>query len=76
MKIWAVQLVLNFLWSPTFFGAKMMGLALVVIALLLASIGLFIATAWQVRSEGRAGGTVATGAGLAARYRGQPLLGV
>ena len=47
MKIWAVQLVLNLLWSPTFFGAKMMGLALVVIVLLLASIGLFIATAWN-----------------------------
>ncbi|TIT49222.1 MAG: tryptophan-rich sensory protein, partial [Mesorhizobium sp.] len=42
MKIWGAQLVLNFLWSPTFFGAKMMELALVVIVFLLASIVLFI----------------------------------
>lgn len=45
MKIWGAQLVLNFLWSPTFFGAKLMGPALVIIVLLLASIILFIARA-------------------------------
>ncbi|WP_352627487.1 TspO/MBR family protein [Mesorhizobium sp. M0187] len=42
MKIWALQLVLNFAWSPTFFGAKQMGPALVVILALLASIALFM----------------------------------
>ncbi|MER8902375.1 TspO/MBR family protein [Mesorhizobium sp. M0772] len=47
MKIWALQLVLNFAWSPTFFGAKQMGPALVVILALLASIALFIATVWN-----------------------------
>nr|WP_245442437.1 TspO/MBR family protein [Mesorhizobium hawassense] len=47
MRIWAVQLVLNFLWSPTFFGARMMGLALVVILLLLATIVLFITRVWE-----------------------------
>ncbi|MER8648609.1 TspO/MBR family protein [Mesorhizobium sp. M0586] len=47
MKIWALQLVLNFAWSPTFFGAKQMGPALVVILALLASIPLFIATVWN-----------------------------
>lgn len=47
MKIWGVQLVLNFLWSPTFFGARMIGPALVVIVLLLASIVLFIARVWN-----------------------------
>ena len=47
MKIWVVQLVLNFGWSPTFFGAKLMGPALVVILALLASIVLFIATVWN-----------------------------
>ncbi|MBZ9798966.1 TspO/MBR family protein [Mesorhizobium sp. ES1-4] len=47
MKVWGAQLVLNFLWSPTFFGARMMGLALVVIVLLLASIALFIASVWN-----------------------------
>jgi tryptophan-rich sensory protein len=47
MKIWGAQLVLNFAWSPTFFGAKLMGPALVVILALLASIVLFIATVWN-----------------------------
>lgn len=47
MKIWALQLVLNFAWSPTFFGAKLVGPALVVILALLASIALFIATVWN-----------------------------
>ncbi|QKC86657.1 TspO/MBR family protein [Mesorhizobium sp. NZP2077] len=47
MKVWGAQLVLNFAWSPTFFGAKMMGPALVVIVLLLAIILLFIASAWN-----------------------------
>jgi len=46
MRVWAAQLVLNFLWSPTFFGARMMGLALVVIVLLFIAILLFIVRAW------------------------------
>ncbi|MDG4895395.1 tryptophan-rich sensory protein [Mesorhizobium sp. WSM4976] len=50
MRAWAAQLVLNFLWSPTFFGARMMGLAVVVILLLLATILLFIA---RVRDRDR-----------------------
>jgi translocator protein len=45
MKIWWVALVLNFLWSPTFFGMQQLGLALVIIVALLASILAFIATA-------------------------------
>jgi tryptophan-rich sensory protein len=47
MKLWAAQLVLNFLWSPTFFGARMIGLALIVILLLLGGIVLFIARSWR-----------------------------
>ena len=44
MRLWWPQLVLNFLWSPVFFAAHEIGLALVVILLLLGSILAFIIT--------------------------------
>lgn len=47
MKLWVAQLILNFLWSPTFFGARMMGSALAVILLLLVCILLFIGRSWN-----------------------------
>lgn len=51
--LWIVQLVLNFLWSPVFFGARMPSAGLVVIvALLVTTLG-FIATAWN-RDRGAA----------------------
>lgn len=46
-QLWWAQLVLNFLWSPTFFGLQQMGLALLVIVLLLlVSLGFIVAT-WK-----------------------------
>jgi translocator protein len=48
MKIWWAALVLNFLWSPVFFGAQQVGLALVIIVAMLLSILAFIAAARPV----------------------------
>lgn len=45
MRVWIAQLVLNFLWSPTFFGLQQTGLALLVILALLGAILGFMATA-------------------------------
>lgn len=47
MKLWWLSLVLNFLWSPTFFSAHQVDAALAVILLLLATILAFIGTAWR-----------------------------
>ncbi|PWK65270.1 TspO/MBR family protein [Aminobacter sp. AP02] len=48
MRVWIGQLVLNFLWSPTFFGLQQTGLALLVIVALLVAILGFMATARKV----------------------------
>lgn len=47
MQLWGLQLGLNFLWSPVFFALHQIGLALLVVLLLLASILAFIAVAWN-----------------------------
>ena len=43
MALWALQLVLNFAWSPAFFGLHRVDLALAVVGAMLASIAGFIA---------------------------------
>ena len=48
MKLWWLQLVLNFLWSPVFFGLEQIGLALLIILALFATILAFLAAAWNL----------------------------
>jgi len=47
MKLWWLQLALNFLWSPVFFGLQLIAPALLVVAAMLVSILAFIGIAWQ-----------------------------
>lgn len=46
--LWSAQMVLNYLWSPAFFGAQNPVLGLIVILPLLAAITLFIVKARKV----------------------------
>ena len=48
LKVWVLQLLLNFAWSPTFFRLHQVALALAIVAALLVSILVFIALARRV----------------------------
>lgn len=47
MRLWVVQLVFNFAWSPVFFGLNEIASALIIILALLVAICGFIATSWS-----------------------------
>ncbi len=47
MKLWWIQIALNFAWSPCFFSVHQLGLSFAVILLLLACIVAFIFVAWR-----------------------------
>lgn len=47
MLLWWLQLAVNFIWTPVFFVAHQLGLALAVVAVMLVLILAFIATAWN-----------------------------
>jgi tryptophan-rich sensory protein len=46
MTTWFVQLALNFLWTPVFFGAHQIGFASAIILALLATIAVFSVQRW------------------------------
>jgi translocator protein len=47
MRLWALQMVLNFAWSPIFFSLHRIGIALAVIVSLLAAIVAFVLRQWS-----------------------------
>jgi tryptophan-rich sensory protein len=48
LTLWVVQLLLNLVWTPLFFGAGLRGVALADIALLDVAVGALVVGAWRV----------------------------
>lgn len=48
MALWALQIALNGLWTPVFFGLKRMRLGLIVLCLLWASVAATLLALWSV----------------------------
>ena len=47
MRLWVVQMGLNFFWSPVFFAAQKPALGLIIILCLMLTIVLFFRAAWR-----------------------------
>jgi tryptophan-rich sensory protein len=47
MQLWFAQLGVNFIWTPVFFGAGMLGFAAIVIAVLIVLVSLYIRLTWH-----------------------------
>lgn len=47
MRLWFAQMILNFLWSPLFFGTKDISSALIVIIALLIAVAGVLAASWN-----------------------------
>lgn len=47
MKVWWLQLVLNFAWSPTFFSLQSLAGALVIALAMVAAVAAFVVLSWR-----------------------------
>ncbi|MDZ7709051.1 MAG: TspO/MBR family protein [Roseovarius sp.] len=48
MAFWALQIALNGLWTPVFFGLRRMGLGMMVLSALWLSVAVTLVALWQV----------------------------
>lgn len=48
LSLWALQIALNTLWTPTFFGAHRIGVALIVMAVLWLVVAVMVPVFWRL----------------------------